>query len=192
MYVKKDVGDKIKTVRVMADDNCDMPWKLETGTPAMELACGAAEAVEFIADLGARHAEFFEEELKGLTGRRRNVVAGMLAIDAVEESQAKKIRTELAAIPGLKIFGPPEGHPRTSTVSFLVEGINANDIAKSMAEDGIFVWDGDYYAIEIIMNVWKLGDVGGLVRIGLAPYNTDDEIDRIIQSVRDAVAKLRK
>lgn len=192
MYVKKEVGDKIRAVRVMADDNGDMPWKMETGTPAMELACGAAEAVEFIADLGARHAEFFEEELKGLTGRRRNVVAGMLAIDAVEEPQAKKIRTELAAIPGLKVFGPPEGHPRTSTVSFLVDGIHANDIAKSMAEDGVFVWDGDYYAIEIIMNVWKLGDVGGLVRIGLAPYNTDEEIDRIIQSVRDAVAKLRK
>ncbi len=59
----------------MADDNIEMPWKFETGTPAMELACGAAEAVEFIADLGKHHEKFFEEELKGLTGRRRDVVA---------------------------------------------------------------------------------------------------------------------
>jgi len=189
MYIKKEVGEKVKTIRVIADDNCDMPWKFETGTPAMELASGAAEAVEFIADLGARHAEFFEEELIGLSGRRRNVVAGMLAIDAYEEPMAKRLRTELAVIPGLTIFGPPEGSPRTSTVSFLVEGINANDIAKSLAEDGIFVWDGDYYAIEIIMNVWKLESVGGLVRIGLAPYNTDDEIDRIIAAVKKAAKK---
>lgn len=189
MYIKKSVGEKVKTLRVMADDNTDMPWKFETGTPAMELASGAAEAVEFIADLGQRHADYFEEELAGLTGRRRNVVAGMMAIDAYEEPMAKRLRAELAAIPGLKIFGPPEGAPRTSTVSFLIDGIHANDIAKSLAEEGVFVWDGDYYAIEIIMNVWKLESVGGLVRIGLAPYNTEDEIDRIIAAVKNAAAR---
>ena len=112
----------------------------------------------------------------------------MMAIDAYEEPMAKRLRTELAAIPGLKIFGPPEGAPRTSTVSFLIDGINANDVAKSLAEEGVFVWDGDYYAIEIIMNVWKLESVGGLVRIGLAPYNTDEEIDRIVAAVKNAAA----
>lgn len=184
-YIKKEVGEKVKTVRVMADDNEDMPWKFETGTPAFELAWGAAGAVEFIADIGEKHARYFEDELKGLTGRRKNIVAGMKAIDAYEEPMAKKLRRELAEIKGVKIYGPPEGHPRTSTVTFLAEGINANHIAKKLAEKGIFVWDGDYYAIEIIMNVWKLGDVGGLVRIGLAPYNTEEEIDKIICAVRE-------
>ncbi len=188
-YVKKEIGDRIKTVRVMANDNTEAPWKFETGTPAMELACGAAEAVEFIAAIGERHAEYFEEELAGLTGRRRNIVAGMLAIDAYEEPMAKKLRVDLAAIPGVKVYGPPEGSPRTSTVSFLVDGINANDVAKYLAAKGLFTWDGDYYAIEIINNVWKLEEKGGLVRIGLAPYNLESEIDRVIEAVREFCVK---
>jgi cysteine desulfurase family protein (TIGR01976 family) len=185
MYVKKEIGEKIKTIRVMANDNTEMPWRLETGTPAMELACGAAEAVEFIASIGERHAKYFEETLAGLTGRRRNIVAGMLAIDAYEEPIAKKLRTELAAISGIKVYGPPEGNPRTSTVSFLVEDVNANDIAQHLASKGLFTWDGDYYAIEIITNVWKLEEKGGLIRVGLAPYNLESEIDRVIEAVKE-------
>jgi len=188
MYVKKSVGENIKTVRVIADDNTEMPFKFETGTPAMELAAGAAEAVEFIADIGRDHEEFFTEELKGLTGRRRFVVAGMMAIDEYETDMAVQLRTELAKIQGLKVFGPGPGHPRTSTVSFNIEGVNSNEVAKFLAERGLFVWDGDYYAIETITNVLKLEASGGLVRIGLAPYNIQSEIDRTIQAVKDFVA----
>jgi cysteine desulfurase family protein (TIGR01976 family) len=188
MYVKKSVGEKIKTVRVIADDNTEMPFKFETGTPAMELAAGAAEAVEFIADIGRSHEEFMEEELKGLTGRRRFVVAGMMAIDKYEEGLAVQLRTELAKLSGVKIFGPEAGHPRTSTVSFNIQGVNSNEVAKFLAERGLFVWDGDYYAIETITNVLKLEASGGLVRIGLAPYNIQSEIDRVIQAVKDFIA----
>lgn len=189
MYVKKSVGEKIKTVRVMADDNMDMPFKFETGTPAMELAAGAAEAVEFIADIGRSHEEFFVERLEGLKGRRRYVVAGMMAIDEYEEGLAFQLRTELAKLPGVKVFGPEAGHPRTSTVSFNIEGVHSNEVAKFLAERGLFVWDGDYYAIETIVNVLKLESSGGLVRIGLAPYNIQSEIDRTIQAVRDFIEK---
>jgi len=187
MYVKKSVGDTIKTVRVIADDNTEMPFKLETGTPAMELAAGAAEAVEFIADIGRNHEEFYAEELKGLSGRRRYVVAGMMAIDEYETGLAVQLRTELAKLPGLKVFGPKSGHPRTSTVSFNIEGVNSNEVAKYLAEKGLFVWDGDYYAIETITNVLKLEASGGLVRIGLAPYNIQSEIDRTIQAVKEFI-----
>jgi len=185
IYVRKELGDRLKTVRVMADDNLEMPWKLETGTPAMELACGAAEAVEFIADIGRQHDRFFSAELEGLSGRRRAVVAGMSAIDAYEEPIAKKLREELPKIKGVKIFGPPEGHPRTSTVSFAVEGVHAGKIAKYLGEKGLFVWDGDYYAIQLINRVLGMESMGGLVRIGLAPYNLESEIDRLIEAVKE-------
>jgi len=188
MYVKKAVGEKIKTVRVMADDNTEMPFKFETGTPAMELAAGAAEAVEFIAAIGRDHEEFFEEKLMGLTGRRRDVVAGMMAIDEYEEGLAVQLRTELAKLPGVKVYGPEAGHPRTSTVSFNIAGVHSNEVALFMAERGLFVWDGDYYAIETITNVLKLESSGGLVRIGLAPYNIQSEIDRTIQAVKEFIA----
>ena len=189
MYVKKELGDIVKSIRVLADDNTQMPVKFETGTPTFELACGAAEAVEFIAEIGKQHAQYFEAALKGLTGRRRNIVAGMLAIDEYEEPMAKKLRTELAAIKGVKVYGPPEGQPRTSTVSFTVEGANANEVAAFLGERGLFVWDGDFYAIQMINRVLDLEKQGGVVRIGLAPYNLPDEIDRVIETVCAFVAK---
>ncbi|HWQ78256.1 MAG TPA: cysteine desulfurase-like protein [Anaerovoracaceae bacterium] len=185
LYAKASVGEKIDPIRVMANDNTEIPDKFETGTLAMELASGAAAAVDFIADLGRVHEQYFETELSGLAGRRRQIVAGMLTIEAYEDPMAKKLRTELTAIDGVRVYGPPEGMPRTSTVSFTVKGANAHDVAKFLAERGIFVWDGDFYAIQIVNKVFGLEEQGGLVRIGLAPYNTIYEIERTIQAVKD-------
>ena len=185
MYVRKELGDKLKSIRIMSDDNGDMPMKLESGTPAYESACGAAEAVEFIAEIGRQHEQYFSSELGNLKGRRRFIVAGMLAIDEYEEPLAKKLRIELAKIKGIKIYGPPEGHPRTSTVVFAMDGVHTNKIAKYLGEKGLFVWDGNYYAIELINNVLGLEKQGGLLRIGLAPYNTEAEIDRLIEAMKE-------
>jgi cysteine desulfurase family protein, VC1184 subfamily len=185
LYAKASVGEKINPIRVMANDNTEIPDKFETGTLAMELASGAAAAVDFIADIGRLHEQYFEEELKGLSGRRRLVVAGMLAIEAYEEPMAKKLRTELAGIDGVDVYGPPEGTPRTSTVSIHVKGAHSRDVAKYLGQRGIFVWDGDFYAIHIVNNVFRLEEQGGLVRIGLAPYNTIEEIEKTIQAIRD-------
>ncbi|MGI6257124.1 MAG: cysteine desulfurase-like protein [Anaerovoracaceae bacterium] len=191
-YVKKELGDKIKSIRVMANDNTEMPWKFETGTPSKEAACGAAEAVEFIADIGKRHREYFLKEMEALSGaseRRKNIVAGMMAIDAYEEPLAKKLREGVSAMPGVKVYGPPEGSERTSTVSFLVEGHHTNEVAKFLAERGFFTWDGDYYAIEIINHVWGLEDEGGLLRVGFAPYNLESEVDRFLDAMKEFTSK---
>lgn len=184
LYAKAEIGEKIRTVRVIADDNTEMPWKFETGTPAMELAAGAAAAVDFIAGIGKEHEQFFEDELGSMEGRRRLVVAGIMAIEAYEEPLAEKLRSGLAAIDGVKVYSPPADVPKTSTVSFTIDGADSNDVAKYMADRGLFVWDGDFYAIHIVNEVLKLADKGGLVRIGLAPYNTEDEVDRTIQAVK--------
>ena len=187
MYCRKELGEKIKTVRVMADDNIEMPWRLETGTPSMEAACGAAEAVEFIADIGKRHEEFFSQEIKGLSGRRKDIVAGMLAIDRYEEEMALKLRTELAKLPGVTVYTPAEGVDRTSTVSFTIDGVHSNVIGTTLGERGIFVWDGDFYAIEIINNVLGLEKDGGMVRVGFAPYNIMDDVDRVLDTVKEII-----
>jgi hypothetical protein len=70
-----------------------------------------------------------------------------------------------------------------------IKGKNSHEIAGFMAERGLFVWDGDFYAIEITNHVLKLAEQGGLLRIGLAPYNTMEDIDRTIQAVKDYVKK---
>ena len=189
LYAKGKVLEKVRTIRVLADDNMEIPEKFETGTPNYESICGIAGAVDFIADLGLKHERYFPDELAGLTGKRRAIVAGMLAIDAYEEPLATKLRAELRKIEGLTLYGPPEGYNRTSTVTFTIAGKNSHDIAEFMAERGLFVWDGDFYAIEITNHVLKLAEQGGLLRIGLAPYNTMEDIDRTIQAVKDYVYK---
>lgn len=187
LYAKAEVLAKVRTIRVLADDNTEVPEKIETGTPNYESICGVAGAVDFIADLGLKHERYFPDELAGLTGKRRAIVAGMLAIDAYEEPMATKLRAELRKIEGLTLYGPPEGYNRTSTVTFTIAGKNSHDIAEFMAERGLFVWDGDFYAIEITNHVLKLAEQGGLLRVGLAPYNTMEDIDRTIQAVKDFV-----
>ena len=91
VYVRRALGDKLVSTRVMAGDNTEMPLKMETGTLAMELVNGAAEAVEFIADCGRRHAEQLTDELEGLSGLRRDIVAGLRAFEIYEEGLANKL-----------------------------------------------------------------------------------------------------
>jgi cysteine desulfurase family protein (TIGR01976 family) len=185
VYFEKQLGEKFKSTRVLADDNTEMPYKLETGTPAFEIIAGAAEAVEFIADIGRMHPEMFAGIPEGISERRKNIVAGMAAIDEYEDGLATRLRSKLALFPKVKIYGPGEDHPKTSTVSFTVEGVNSNDVGKFFAERGLFVWDGDFYAVETICNVLKLEERGGFVRIGFAPYTLVSEVDRVVDALEE-------
>jgi len=183
LYGKKEIFDKIRAYKVRPQYD-KIPEKIETGTLNHEGMVGAAEAVEFIADIGAKYVENFKKETEGLIGRRKNIVAGMLAIEAYEKPISNYLIDELSKIDKITIYGPPKGHPSTSTVSFTVEGLNSNKVAKILGEKGLFVWDGDFFATKLVE---RLGIVeqGGLVRVGLAPYNTKEEVERLIEEIRE-------
>jgi selenocysteine lyase/cysteine desulfurase len=82
------------------------------------------------------------------------------------------------------LYGPPPGHPRTSTVSLTYEGYTADQVAKYLGNKGLFVWDGHFYAIRLVEKLGLL-DRGGLVRVGIAPYNSRTELDRLIEALSD-------
>ena len=92
-------------------------------------------------------------------------------MEAYEQPLAQRLIDGLSSLPGLRIYGPPAGHPRTSTVSFTLAGHPAPEIARTLGEQGLFVWDGDFYAARVI-ELAGIADSGGLLRIGLCPYNT--------------------
>lgn len=184
LYIKEELFKKLKTIKVDADDILEAPVKFQTGTPNFEHICGAAEAVRFIADIGEKFGSKYEDQVEDMSGLRKNIVKGILAYDHHEEALALKLRTELRSISGVKVYGPPEGEARTTTVSFTLDGWNANAISKKLGEEGIYTWDGDYYAIVLVNDVLKLEDVGGMVRIGLAPYNTSEDIERTLTVIR--------
>jgi cysteine desulfurase family protein (TIGR01976 family) len=182
LYVRRGANNHVEPLKLRAQED-DAPYRFETGTLNHEGIAGAGEAVEFIADLGRHHAD----DPARVAGRRDAVVAGMHAIEAYEQPLAAHLIESFSALPGVRVYGPPAGHPRTSTVSFTVTGTKAPDVARALAAKGLFVWDGDFYAVRLVEKL-GLGDQGGLVRVGLAPYNTGDEVERVIAAVTELTA----
>jgi selenocysteine lyase/cysteine desulfurase len=109
----------------------------------------AAAAVEFLASLttGASRRERLADVFDELHRRQHEMFKAMW--------------DGLSSIPGITVYGPPPEEKRTSTVSFSVTGYKSEDVARKLAEQGLFLSDGDFYAATVVE---KIG-VGGLVRL---------------------------
>ncbi|PJF28316.1 MAG: cysteine desulfurase-like protein [Phototrophicales bacterium] len=138
------------------------PYRWETGTPAFELIAGVGAAVDYIEFAG-----------------------GMAAIGAYERELTAHLIGMLLGFPEIHIAGivdPARLNERVPTVVFTHDRFTAEQVARQLAHQGIYVWDGNYYAVEI-MN--RLGHAEhGMVRVGLAHYNTHAEIDRLEAALR--------
>jgi len=188
IYIRKEILKKIEFYNAQTEDLTGIR-KFQFGTPPFELICGAAEAVKFIASIGEEYSEYFTAELEGLEGRRRDIVAGYLAIGKYEEPMAAYLRAELRKLPGITVYGPAEGQPRTPTVVFTIDGKRPIDVCKILGDQGIYTWDGDFYAVEVVNDTLGLKDAGGLIRIGIAPYVTMQDIERTIKAIQEIVAE---
>jgi len=182
LYAKKNQMENLRTLKVQEQED-KAPYKFETGTLNHEGIAGAAEAIEFISDIGLKTGNQFSDITSNLEGRRKNIMAGMLFIEEYERPLSESFTKELKKVTNVKVYSPPEDYPKTSTVSFTMDGVHPNTIAKHLASQGIFVWDGDFYATQFT-NSLRLNESGGFVRIGLAPYNTEEELDRTLAAIR--------
>lgn len=178
LYARRERMEALRSLRVGAQEPT-APHKFETGTLNHEGIAGAAEAVDFMADLGTRHG--------AVSDRRARIVAGIDAMEHHEQPLATHFKDELRRVPGLRLYTPPAGHPCTSTISFTLEGRTPREVATRLGEKGVFVWNGSFYAVHVVRTL-GLADKGGLVRIGLAPYNTAEEVEYALGEIR-AIAK---
>ena len=144
------------------------PERLETGTQNHEGIAGAAAAVDYLASLASDGT------------RRERLESVFTELGRRQDELTKRMWNGLSAIDGVKLYGPPTGVPRTSTISFSVKGRTSQDVAQSLARDAVFASDGDFYALTVVE---RLG-VDGLVRAGCGCYTTEEEVDRLIESVR--------
>jgi cysteine desulfurase family protein (TIGR01976 family) len=147
------------------------PEVAETGTQNHEGICGAATAVNFIASLA-----------EGGTRRERLRVA-FDALHARGSELTRLMWQGLSEIEGVKLYGPQPHEPRTPTVAFTVRGVTSTDVARRLAARGVFVSHGDFYAATVVERL-DLG-VEGLVRAGCACYTTREEVERLIEGVRE-------
>jgi selenocysteine lyase/cysteine desulfurase len=106
----------------------------------------------------------------------------MTAATAYEVDLGNRLLAGFAAIPGLRLWGPPTMEGRVPTFSFTLSGHPAPAIAQHLAQRGIFAWAGHFYAVEAAARL-GLADTGGLLRVGLCHYNTAEEVDRLIAAL---------
>ncbi|HEU5140742.1 MAG TPA: cysteine desulfurase-like protein [Bacillales bacterium] len=168
--IRKAVFEPLQSYK-LAPAPKEMPDKLETGTQNFEGLAGVIAAVDFIASLGEG------------SNRPERLSSGYEKIEAYENQLAAKLREGLGKNANVKLYQPDDAVAKTPTVSFQVEGKNPQEICRHLADEyAIFIASGDFYATSLSA---KLGvdQQGGWIRAGLAPYNTEEEIDRLIHAI---------
>ena len=146
------------------------PERMETGTGNHEGIAGAAAAVDFLASLG-----------QGDT-RRARLQSSFAELHARGQGLLQRLWDGLSEIEGVTLYGPSPGLPRTPTLAFTLAGRAANDVARQLADFGVFVSSGDFYATTVVQ---RLGLKDGLARAGCACYTSEEEVDRLIHGVAE-------
>ena len=170
LWGRRALLDGLDVPRLVPADEA-APERLETGTLNHEGIVGGGAAVSFLASLGL-----------GAGGRRERLRHVTSELHARAMALFEQLWHGLRAIPGVTTFGPPPEAPRTSTVSFVVAGHDANSVARALAREAVFVSSGDFYATTVARRLGHGDD--GLVRAGCAAYTTADEVDRLLAAVR--------
>jgi selenocysteine lyase/cysteine desulfurase len=129
----------------------------------------------------------FAADFPGFAGRRRQLKTAMSAVRAYERPLVGKLIKGLQAIPGVILYGivdPAHFDRRAPTVAFTLQGYTPRQVAERLGQAGIFVWDGNYYALAV--TEWlSVEESGGMVRVGIAHYNTPEKVERLLAVVND-------
>ncbi|MBP1655347.1 MAG: cysteine desulfurase family protein [Bacteroidetes bacterium] len=166
------VADRLRTQDAVA------PHRIETGTQNHAAIAGVTAAIEYIASLG-----------QGETLRAR-IVSAMGMVGRHERALGQRLHAGLSAIAAVTVQGPPFTKTRRApTVSFTVDGKRPEDVCAALGEKGICAWDGHFYAIRPV-EILGLLERGGVTRVGVSLYTTDEDIDRLLHAVR-AIARSR-
>jgi cysteine desulfurase family protein (TIGR01976 family) len=148
------------------------PERIETGTLNHEGIVGAGAAVDFLASLTT-----------GAAGRRAALVEALTGLHERGQRLVERLWNDLSAIDGVTVYGPSPSRPRTPTVGFVVKGRTSDEVAEALATRAVYVSNGDFYATTVVARLGHAAD--GLVRAGCACYTTAEEVDRLVDGVRD-------
>jgi cysteine desulfurase family protein (TIGR01976 family) len=183
LYGKRPLLEELSPYKVRpASDKLPERWM--TGTQNHEGIAGVAAAIDYLADIGRRYP-LDRDRYPELTGRRRDLRAGMCAIRDYEMVLVKRLLAALASRPRFRVWGiarPEHFAVRVPTVAITMKDRTAEEIAVYLAARQIYTWSGNMYAV-LLTERLGLEERGGVLRIGLLHYNTAEEIDRLIQAL---------
>jgi cysteine desulfurase family protein (TIGR01976 family) len=158
-----------------------IPGRLETGTAAHELLAGLGGTLRYLEWLGVAMGDGPGQPGMNDGGRRGRFLAAMTAVQAWERRLVLRLIERVERLPGLRIRGitePSRAAERCPTIAFTIDGHHPADVASALGERGLYVWDGDYYAFEL-SRLLGVAEQGGMLRVGLVHYSTDEEIERL-------------
>ncbi|MCY4073329.1 MAG: cysteine desulfurase-like protein [Chloroflexi bacterium] len=177
MWGREDLLNELPVFKVRPAKDL-APYRWETGTPSYETWNGLLACLRHWEMIGER---FGAADLPRYCGGRLKMKRGMTAVGEYERGLLAVLIKGLSAIAGLRIAGITDDSRfgwRVPTVAFELDGKSPDEIAACLAEHDVFVWSGDYYALEIMQ---RLNRPDGMVRVGIAQYNTIEEINRLLE-----------
>jgi selenocysteine lyase/cysteine desulfurase len=182
LYGKKEHLTRLQPYKVAANTHA-VPLNWEWGTLNHECIAGITACVDYLADLG-RHVD------PSRAARRTALLAAWKAIQNHEQILVESLISGLLQIPGLKLYGisdPERFDERCPTVAVRIAGHTPLELSTELGRRGFFTWEGNYYALNLTehLNVEK---DGGFLRIGLAHYNTAEEVDRFLAALRETAS----
>ena len=169
LYTKPDFLNKIDTDRLIVQEQ-DAPYKIETGTLNHAACNGVIKAIDFISTFGDGNS------------LREKIESSYLKISRHENKLASKLYSSLNQLKNIEVIGTDFSKRRAPTVSFIHKNKSPNEICKILASYNICAWDGHFYALKAIQDL-DLEKIGGVTRLGVSLYNTEEEIDRTIEII---------
>jgi len=201
LYGKREHLKRLRPYKVRpSSDNIPNCW--ESGTLNHEGIAGIIACVDYWEELGrrvetglapseTRQAASLQDGRANpaVTTRRAAILAAHEAIHQHERKMMEKVIAGLLAIPGLKLYGisdPRRFENRCATFVVRIEGHTPLELATKLGERGFFTWDGNYYALNLTEQL-DVERLGGFLRIGLVHYNTTEEVERLLEALREIV-----
>lgn len=169
-------ADLLETLQpdTLAPSSNEVPDRFELGTAGLANMAGIAAAVDHLANLVAGEGD-----------RRQRLDRSFAALTAREDVLVRDTISRLTGIPGVQMVGAPTR--RTGTICFTVSSMAPGEVAARLGEQGIGVWSGHAYAWELTRAL-GIRDGGGAIRVSLAPYTADSDLERLVTAMTSIVA----
>jgi len=180
LYGKREHLAHFEPYKLRANTNA-VPQRWEWGTLNHECIAGITACVEYLAALGRRSSQ--------ASSRREAIRAAYSEVRRHERQLMERMLAGLKTIPELRLYGigdPARLDSRCPTFAVRMEGLTPLELATKLGEQGIFTWDGNYYALNLTERL-GVEQTGGFLRIGFVHYNTEQEVERVLQGLESFV-----
>lgn len=153
----------------------EIPFRWMTGTPNYACISGTIAAIQYIASLSGAPDE---------TSLSERLNQSFSNIQQYENRLSLQLLNGLNACDGVTVWGitdPQQIAQRVPTFSLTFDNYTPKQVAHNLAEKGIYVWSGNHYALQFSESMGL--EPGGTLRVGLLHYNTESEVDRLLDAL---------